>query len=308
MHSRLRGSSALIFCHLFAVFVVSAAGAEDGTLSKRSGPPRFEGGQVVETREDNGLKMKLIWCPSGKFLKGSPLSEEYRQPSERQVEITLPGFWLGMHELTQAQWKGSMGSRPWTGKTGAKEGPDFPAYYVSWLDAVEFCKKLTRDERAAGRLPADCKYDLPTEAQWEYACRAGTTTAFPFGDTQQHLADYAWFGSSTHDLHHPGSAKKDRYAHPIGQKRPNPWGFFDMHGNVWEWCLEVRTYDPPNPVAGRPLAALRGGSFRENGRYCRSAFSTDTDKDFVSDNVGFRVALIRPTPQQLRSDRAISLR
>lgn len=158
-----------------------------------------------------------------------------------------------------------------------------------------FCRKLTSVERAAGRLPTGWQYTLPTDAQWEYACRAGTTTSFHFGAGQSQLSDYAWFGGQCHDVHYPGNTKNERYAHLIGLKRPNGWGLYDMYGNVWEWCLDV--YSDELPGGGDPLVlgvgslrVFRGGSWKLNGRYCRSAFRNGTEAGTATDCVGFRVA------------------
>src|SRR5262249_31753837 len=134
-------------------------------------PPRI--------RDDNGLKLKLIWCPPGKFKMGSPDSELGRHPDENQVDVTLKdGFWLGQTEVTQGQWRQLMLTTPWTGERFVKDGDSYPVTYVSYDDAMSFCERLTKQERSAGRLPVDAIYILPTEAQWEYACRAGTSTRF----------------------------------------------------------------------------------------------------------------------------------
>ncbi len=154
----------------------------------------MKGEKAGQVRDDNGLKMKLVWCPPGKFTMGSPLTESDRRDDEAQVEVTLTkGFWLGRCEVSQSEWKQAMGIEPWVGKGRAIiEGDDFPATFVSWDDATAFCRKLTEQERKAGRLSEDWEFALPTEAQWEWACRAGTDTKFSFGDDESKLGDYAW--------------------------------------------------------------------------------------------------------------------
>jgi len=122
-----------------------------------------------------------------------------------------------------------MTSQNWSGKANVEVGENFPATFVSWEDATEFCKKLTVTEHKNGKLPAGESYRLPTEAEWERACRAGTTTAYLFGDDESKLVEYAWF---------TGNTAGEQYAHKVGTKKPNPLGLHDMHGNVWEFCSD----------------------------------------------------------------------
>jgi formylglycine-generating enzyme required for sulfatase activity len=255
----------------------------------------FGGRKVGDIRDDNCAKMKLVWCPPGEFMMGSGSDTDQRY-NEGRVPVKLThGFWLGRCEVTQAEWKRVMHSTPWAGKDGVKQGDYFPASCVSWDDAMVFCGKLTSVERAAGRLPKGWRYTLPTDAQWEYACRAGTTTSFHFGAGQSQLPDYAWFGSQCHDKHYPGNTTNERYAHSIGLKKPNEWGLYDMYGNVWEWCLDVYSDEVPggsDPLVSRvgSLRVFRGGSWKLNGRYCRSAFRNGTEAGNATDCLGFRLA------------------
>ena len=155
-----------------------------------------------------------------------------------------------MHEVTQAQWQAVMGTTPWDVAKNVKEGDDYPASYVNWPDAVEFCRKLSEKE--------GLEYRLPTEAEWEYACRAGTTTAYSFGDDASELGEYAWYKENAW-----GAGQK--HPHTVGQKKPNPWGLYDMHGNVWEWCSDWRgdyssesVTDPAGPSSGSVRTVLLG--------------------------------------------------
>lgn len=252
-------------------------------------PSSFAGTKTGQVRSDNGLSFKLVWCPSGRFTMGSPKSEEDRSDREDQVSVELTkGFWLGQTEVTQGTWRSVMGTEPWKGELYTKEGSEFAASCISWDDATSFCSKLTDRERRAGRLPKGWTYRLPTEAQWEFACRAGTTTAYSFGGDGNQLNDYGWFGGILGD----GNAKDEKYAHEVGKKRANAWGLLDMHGNVFEWCRDGYAQlpggkDPLVPVGSSRV--LRGGSWSGNAGLCRSAYRGDFDPSYRRYNFGFRV-------------------
>jgi len=242
-------------------------------------------GDVVGDAVTNSIGMKLVYIPAGSFMMGSPSTEEgrlRREGPQHQVRIS-EGFWMGQTEVTQGQYKSVMNAQPWSGKSGVQEDANNPAVYVRWDDAVEFCRKLSQQE---GKT-----YRLPTEAEWEYACRAGTTTRFSFGDSDSSLGDYAWCGSNAYDV-------DEKYAHSVGQKRPNPWGLYDMHGNVWEWCNdwyaegyndESPRNDPTGPDMGS-IRVCRGGSWLDVPRVCRSAFRHCNGPPWRGYNLGFRVA------------------
>ena len=237
----------------------------------------------------NSIGMELIEIPAGKFTMGSPAGEKGRQPSEEQFAVTLTKpFALGKTEVTQGQWKQVMGTEPWEGQDYVQAHKDCPATFVSFFDAVEFCETLTVLERKAGRLKDAEEYRLPTEAEWEYACRAGTTTAFSFGADAKQLGDYAWFKGNALDA-------GEQYAHKVGLKKPNPWGLYDMHGNVWEWCSDwygdklPGGADPFCPEGGS-LRVDRGGGWMGIPVLCRSAFRFSDDPLYRSGDLGFRVA------------------
>ena len=244
----------------------------------------------------NSIGMELVLIPPGEFTMGSPKSEKDRDKDEDQVSVTLTkGFWLGKYEVTQGQWKQVMGTTPWkeNGKVKdyVKEGDDYPATYLRWDDAVKFLDKFTRQERAAGRLPAGQKYTLPTEAQWEHACRAGskTTTRFSFGNDESALNDYAWFDKNAWNA-------GENYAHQVGTKKANAWGLHDMHGNVWEWCRDMYGRKlpggtDPEVASGGSFPVSRGGGWFLVAAYCRSANRRRDSPDFRSYDLGFRVAL-----------------
>jgi len=237
----------------------------------------------------NSIGMELIEIPAGKFTMGSPADEKDHQEDEAQVTVTLTkSFGLGKYEVTQRQWKSVMGTEPWSGEDWVMADKDCPATYVSWDDATEFCKKLTNLERKAGKLKANEEYRLPTEAQWEYAFRAGTETAFSFGNNESKLGEYAWFDGNA------GDAGR-KYAHRVGMKEPNPWGLHDMHGNVREFCSDWYATrlsggaDPVGPNGGSDRV-LRGGSWGRDPGFCRSAYRILIDPSLRNNDLGFRVA------------------
>jgi formylglycine-generating enzyme len=243
--------------------------------------------------------VKLCWCPPGTFRMGSPETEPGHRPDELQVSVTLTqGFWIGKYEVTQAQWRRVMGET--RRQLNAGVGDDFPVYWVNFHDAEEFCRKLTAQARASGELPAGWHFRLPTEAQWEYACRAGTTTPFSFGATlATHHANIGqpYNGTPTGE---PGSA-----ASAVGSYPANPWGLHDMHGNEFEWCRDwyhARLPGGTDPFHSQPGSPNRDGSFsrvRRGGAwmdppdFCRSAFRLRFEPDRASDHIGLRVALTR---------------
>ncbi len=248
--------------------------------------------RLGQVRTDNGLSCKLVWCPGGQFMMGSgPINEPSRENDEDQVSVTLTrGFWLGQTEVAQGQWKAVMGTEPWKGQRNMREGANYAASYLSWTDAMAFCKKLTESERRAVRLPADWEYTLPTEAQWEYACRVGTTTPYHFGTNDAALTQYGWYDKNA-------DFANEKYAHEVGLKRANPWNLHDMHGNVWEWCRDWYADQLPggtDPEATQTATyrVLRGGSWSRAAGGCRSARRGRLTPDYRYDDLGFRIALV----------------
>ena len=237
----------------------------------------------------NSIEMELIEIPAGTFTMGSPKDKKDHHEDEAQVRVTLTQpFGLGKTEVTQGQFKKVMGTEPWNGQPFVQADKDCPATYVSWGDAKEFCEKLTELERESGKLKANEEYRLPTEAEWEYACRAGTETAFSFGDDESQMGEHAWFDGNARNA-------GEKYAHKVGMKKPNPWGLYDMHGNVFEWCSDWYGEEPSggtDPVSpnGGSKRVLRGGSWKADPGYCRSAFRLNLVPSIRNDNLGFRVA------------------
>jgi len=248
--------------------------------------------------------LELVWIPPGTFMMGSPDDEKGRQSNEGpQTVVTISyGFWLGKYEITFAHYRMISGravpwmaiwAAPWSSIVRSDEDENRPAIALTWKQAVDFCARLTEQERTAGRLPKGFVYRLPTEAEWEYACRAGSTTRFSYGDDfdDSQLDTYVWY-----------SANSDDKPLPVGTKQPNPWGVYDMHGNASEWCLDkLGRYSGgsiTNPIGSLSSGShiQRGGSYHSpHGAYCRSAFRQGIgtgDKSVIGNmEVGFRVAL-----------------
>jgi formylglycine-generating enzyme len=240
--------------------------------------------------------IRLGWCPPGRFRMGSPAGEPGHRADESPIEVTLTkGFWMGKYEVTQGEWKRIMGEFP--GPLNAGAGDDFPVYWINFNQAEEFCRKLTVQARTSGELPAHWEFRLPTEAQWEYACRAGTTTAFSFGETlapRQANIGKPYNGTPTGV---PGSA-----ASRVGSYDANAWGLHDLHGNEFEWCRDWYHAQLPggidpdlSEVKGQPnrdgtySRVRRGGAWTDGPEFCRSAFRLRFEPERGSDHIGFRV-------------------
>ena len=240
------------------------------------------------------LNLSMIWVKPGTFTMGSPTSETGLGFSETQHQVTLTkGFYLGKYEVTQAQYQTVMnGNSAGLGTDPSQfKGSNRPVERVSWEDAQIFLAQLNAIEQTAGRLPTGWKYVLPTESQWEYACRAGTTTAYSWGDDiNATWANYNWDGA--HNTRNDFKQTRD-----VGQYAANPWGFFDMHGNVWEWTADRydATYPTGNPVidpsgsASGSARAFRGGDWANTGAGLRSGSRYSGSPGFRGNGIGFRV-------------------
>ena len=239
-------------------------------------------GEEMTITLPGGAPMTFCWFPAGSFTMGSPASEKRRRSDEKQHRVTLTqGFWMGKYEVTQAQWEGVMGSNP-----SRFEGANRPVEYVSWDDCQEFIHKVN----VAGQVTAS----LPTEAQWEYACRAGTTKPFSFGSTlngdKANCDGNFPYGTSTE-----GRCREE--TSEVGSYAPNAWGLCDMHGNVWEWCedwYDAGYYgqspmaDPTGPSSGT-LRVSRGGGWNYYARFCRSAYRYGYEPGNRGSNLGLRL-------------------
>jgi formylglycine-generating enzyme required for sulfatase activity len=274
----------IILSSLVLAFVAGCATIPPEYQEKISGDFGPSQGDVIL----NSIGMKLVYIQAGDFMMGSGLSPSqvssqfggnadwYKDEHPQHKVKISEGFWIGQTEVTQAQYRAVMDTNPSNFK-----GDNNPVEQVNWSDAMEFCKKLSQKE--IGRT-----YTLPTEAQWEYACRAGTSTVFSFGNSESSLGDYAWYKSNSNDK-----------THPVGQKRPNDFGLYDMHGNVWEWCRDW--YDSgyynkniitdPENKQGDSNRVLRGGCWDHTPVYFRSAERARFDTDSRYNNSGFRVVL-----------------
>jgi len=262
----------------------------------------------------NSLGMKLVLVPSGRFTMGSASNDPYSEDDEKPHEVVISKpFYMGTTEVTQAEYQKVMGSNPSSFKNAqnSSDTETLPVEQVSWEDAVEFCKRLSSlpEEKQSSRA-----YRLPSEAQWEYACRAGQNGPFGFDGPLNALDQFAWFADNSGDkaldsqqLWKASNEDLDEYlkvlksngcrTRPVGKKKPNAWGLHDMHGNVWEWCGDWYSdypkgpsTDPVGPVRGTDRV-IRGGGFHFQPQDCRSAERHGSFPSNRVDDLGFRVIL-----------------
>jgi formylglycine-generating enzyme len=294
------------YCRLGMCFVSSVVVATTTCLAKADGDEvatpssTFAGVKAGDAREVAGIQ--LCWCPAGKFLMGSPATEPERRPGEDQVEVTLSrGFWIGKYEVTQRDWKRVVGEFP--EKLTAGAGDDFPVYSVNFAEAEDFCHRLSVLAHTSGDMPKDWEFRLPTDAQWEYACRAGTTTATSFGERLS--SKQANFQGKPYNGAEPGPSLKRAAA--VGSYPANPWGLYDMHGNIFEWCRDWHHLKLPGGVdpdlytaqttagrnrTGSKSRVRRGGCWADEGWPCRSAFRLRFEPERRADHIGFRVVAV----------------
>ena len=250
---------------IIASYNNSTSIGKDPVLSK--GNEAGEAAEKVIKIGDEKIKFVFHWCPAGTFTMGSPENESGHSDDEIQHEVTLTkGFWIMEMEVTQRQWKAVMGNNP-----SKIKGDDLPVENVSWDDCQEFCKKC---------IQLGLPVSLPTEAQWEYACRAGTK-----GFYAGNLDDMAWYGDNSNDK-----------THLVGTKNPNAWGLYDMHGNVWEWCLDGYSKYPDDSITDPKITTntypvFRGGGWRDDAESCRSAKRNYIDRVNHFNYLGFRCVI-----------------
>jgi formylglycine-generating enzyme required for sulfatase activity len=263
----------------------------------------FDGSRAGEEKTVAGVR--LCWCPPGRFTMGSPPGEPERRPGEDPVEVALTrGFWGGKYEVTQGDWRRIVGDLPGPLTEELPEGEHYPVGNVNFAEAEAFCRRLTEMSRKTGELPEGWEFRLPTEAQWEYACRAGTTTATAFGDSlsrrQANFKGRPYNGAADGG---PSLGKAAR----VGSYPANAWGLHDMHGNTFEWCRDWYHARLPGGVDpdlhdARPTAqpnrdgtasrVRRGGAWTDDGWPCRSAFRLRFEPERRYDHIGFRVVAV----------------
>jgi formylglycine-generating enzyme len=291
---------------LFNLFVYQRATTTNfppiSNAQRQTSSDSFLGAKAGDERAVSGVK--LCWCPPGRFRMGSPPNEPERRPDEAQVEVTLTkGFWMGKYEVTQGEWRLVVGKLPGQLTAAGGEGDELAVYNVNYAEAEGFCRKLTELGRQSGDLPAGWEFRLPTEAQWEYACRAGTTTATAFGDKLS--SKQANFQGKPYNGAEDGPSLKR--AAKVGSYPANAWGLHDMHGNVVEWCRDWYHWQLPggndpdlSSVRGTMnrdgtfSRSRRGSAWTDDGWASRSAFRQRFEPERRYDHIGFRVVAVQP--------------
>lgn len=226
------------------------------------------GNGTIQKKISNSIGMSFVYIRPGSFARNGSTTTHTR------------GYYMQTSEVTQGQWERIMGNRPWSGKEYVRADKNNPAVYISWNDCKEFIQKLNQKEGTD-------KYRLPTEAEWEFAARGGSSSAYCFGDNENQLGDYAWYDKNTWGV-------GEKYAHGVALKRANKYGLYDMHGNVWEWCedpdgkdLAGNTADKSSGLAKR---VHRGGSWYYSASRCRSAIRYSLSPEYRYFSLGFRLS------------------
>lgn len=267
-------------------------------------PSPFDGKKPGDERKIAAIP--FCWCPAGTFTMGSPRNEPERRPGEDQVEVTLTrGFWMARYEATQGDWKRVFDKLPGELTVELPEGEDYPVGNVNYAEIEAYCRKLTELAHQSGDLPKEWEIRLPTEAQWEYACRAGTTTATSFGDKLS--SKQANFKGKPFNGGEPGPSLGR--AVKVGSYPANAWGLHDMHGNIYEWCRDWHHARLPGGVdpdlyaakstalknrTGDCSRSRRGGCWTDDGWACRTAFRLRFEPERRYDHIGFRIVAVRP--------------
>ena len=299
-------------CLICAVMVLPAHAADENSKVV----PLTEGSKSGEEWSGNRMKMRFCWCPPGKFRMGSPPSEKGRRNDEGPVEVELTsGFWMSKYEVKQVEWERVMGSVlaqqiPGNLLVARSAGDEYPMHNLNFDKARRFCEKFTYQERLTGRLSETWTYQLPSEAQWEYACRAGTTTATTFGDRltgEQAAIDERFPYPDALSFEMTDKDSKLDGPVPVGSYKPNAWGLHDLHGNVAEWCIDWYKSDLPggvDPIVkhGDPTLygmdrVVRGGNWVRKGVNCRSSSRSHSPPQGEL-YLGIRVVLVHTPPNR----------
>jgi formylglycine-generating enzyme required for sulfatase activity len=281
MDTRCTTFVAILTLCIVGTLRAQTADVQTATKSNERGRRELQAGSTVT----NSIGMELIYCPRGRFRMGGPKGADHTDVDEHEVDVELTrGFFLGKYEVTQKEWKEVMETEPWKRRINVREGDRQPVSHILWEDAEGFCKKLSEREKKT--------YRLPTEAEWEYACRAGTKTQQYFADPKT-IREHAWYAMNTTE------AGKG-YPQHVGLKKPNPWGFYDMYGNVEEFCLD--SYSERIVGGVDPLIRLQDRKFDLHrvckGGSCYSIFgcrSPARSPNMLSTSdwdLGFRVCLL----------------
>ncbi|MDO5639831.1 MAG: formylglycine-generating enzyme family protein [Neisseria sp.] len=265
-----------------ALLLCSACSAEPAAVAEHTAPPFQTASASAATAFTNTIGMTFVEIPAGQFMMGSVEADADAREQPAYPETIARPFYIGRHEVTQADWQAVMGENPYVrdrsnpyynlpGMAARITKPDHPAT-VSWHDAQEFIARLNAQD-------TQYRYRLPTEAEWEYVARAGTSSRYFFGDARADLGKYAWYGENF----------SSGGTHPVGQKLPNPWGVYDIYGNAWEWVQDA--YRPDYRTAPTTDKTVRGGSWHSTAGGWHSAWRKPYPADYRGISIGFRLVL-----------------